>query len=267
MAAQHGANMIEDERAEGYRIIGGRADGGLVILCDHASNAMPAGYGTLGLDEGQLQRHIAYDIGAEAIAERLAAALGVPALFTRVSRLLIDPNRGEDDPTLIMQLSDGAVVPANKDLPAAEREHRLARFYRPYHAAIDRVVGACRASGRPPLIFSVHSMTPAMKGVLRPWPVSILWHNDFGLARLLLDAFRTAGPWMVGDNEPYTGGLEGDTLWQHAHPHGLPNAVIEYRQDLVAGAEGQAVWADHTARILRAIIAAHSNARLKDYAS
>jgi predicted N-formylglutamate amidohydrolase len=250
--------MIDSEQAEGYRVVGGRADAGLVILCDHASNALPEGYGTLGLDAAELRRHIAYDIGAEAIAERLAAALGAPAVFTRTSRLLIDPNRGEDDPTLIMRLSDGAVIPGNKYLPHEERAHRIERYWRPYHSAVDRVVSACvqqcRASGQLPLIFSVHSMTHAWKGVPRPWQVSILWRNDFGLAEPLLQAFRASQRWTVGDNEPYAGGLEGDTLWQHAHPLRLPNAVIEYRQDLVADESGQAQWADITADILRDIL-------------
>jgi predicted N-formylglutamate amidohydrolase len=246
--------MIEDELAEGYRIIGGRADAGLVILCDHASNALPAGYDSLGLRPSEFERHIAYDIGAAAIAERLAKALGAPALFTRVSRLLIDPNRGVDDPTLIMQLSDGAVVPGNRDLSATERHSRIGRYYTPYHQAVARVISTCRATGRLPMIFSVHSMTHAWKGVSRPWHCSILWHNDFGFAEPLLAGFRADRNLVVGDNVPYAGGLEGDTLNQHAHPHRLPNAVVEYRQDLVADARGQQQWADRTEPILRGIL-------------
>jgi predicted N-formylglutamate amidohydrolase len=246
--------MIETEAAEGYRIVGGRADAGIVILCDHASNELPARYATLGLPPTEFARHIAYDIGAAAIAERLANTLGAPALLTRVSRLLIDPNRGADDPTLIMRLSDGAVIPGNRDLTAAERADRIARYYQPYHDAVDRVIAACRATGRAPLVFSVHSMTNVWKGVPRPWDVSILWHNDFGLAAKLLAGFRADPHLVVGDNVPYHGGLEGDTLNQHAHPLALPNAVIEYRQDLVADHRGQTHWADMTASILRNVI-------------
>jgi predicted N-formylglutamate amidohydrolase len=256
--------MIQDETAEGYRIIGGSTSAGLVILCDHASNALPEGYDSLGLRPSEFERHIAYDIGAAAIAERLAKALGAPALLTRVSRLLIDPNRGVDDPTLIMQLSDGAVVPGNRDLADSERHNRISRYYTPYHQAIERVVAACRddgsANGRLPLIFSVHSMTHAWKGVSRPWHCSILWHNDFGFAEPLLRAFRADPNLVVGDNVPYAGGLEGDTLFQHAHPHRLPNAVIEYRQDLVADERGQQQWADRTVAILRTILAAQPGA-------
>jgi predicted N-formylglutamate amidohydrolase len=251
--------MIQDETTEGYRIVGGHADAGLVILCDHACNALPPGYDSLGLRASEFERHIAYDIGAAAVAERLAKALGAPAIFTRVSRLLIDPNRGADDPTLIMQLSDGAVIPGNRDLPEAERQRRVSSYYTPYHKAIDRVVATCRAAcentRRRPFIFSVHSMTHAWKGVSRPWHCSILWHNDHGFAEPLLNGFREDPNLVVGDNVPYAGGLEGDTLYQHAHPHYLPNAVIEYRQDLVADAHGQQQWADRTIPILRKIVA------------
>jgi predicted N-formylglutamate amidohydrolase len=182
-----------------------------------------------------------------------------------VSRLLIDPNRGEDDPTLIMQLSDGAVIPGNRDLDTAERARRIQRHYHPYHQAIDRVVSACRASGCPPIIFSVHSMTHAWKGVSRPWHVSILWQDDFGLAQPLLRAFRADPNLVVGDNVPYAGGLEGDTLFQHARPHRLPNAVIEYRQDLVADVAGQREWADRTITILKHILDAQHPSVLQEH--
>jgi hypothetical protein len=171
-----------------------------------------------------------------------------------VSRLLIDPNRGVDDPTLIMQLSDGAVVPGNRDLSETERQSRINRYYTPYHQAVARVIAACRARGREPMIFSVHSMTHAWKGVSRPWHCSILWHNDFGFAAPLLAGFRADRMLVVGDNVPYAGGLEGDTLNQHAHPLRLPNAVIEYRQDLVADERGQQQWAERTVPILRGIL-------------
>ncbi len=114
MTAPLASRNIAAHDAPSFRVLPGRADAGLLIVCDHAGNAFPDGYGTLGLPEEQLRRHIAYDIGAAAITEQLARALGVPAVLTNFSRLLIDPNRGADDPTLIMRLSDGAVIPGNK---------------------------------------------------------------------------------------------------------------------------------------------------------
>ena len=122
---------IAGETAESFRVLPGRADAGIVLLCDHASNALPERYGTLGLSPEQLERHIAYDIGAAAITEILAARLDAPAVLSRHSRLLIDINRGDDDPTLIMRLSDGAVVPGNNNLTATERRTRIDRYWRP----------------------------------------------------------------------------------------------------------------------------------------
>lgn len=250
-ASSAGANRaIASEDADSYRVIGGDATRGVIVLCDHARNAFPPGYGTLGMPEAQLQRHIAYDIGAEAITERVAAALGAPALLTKFSRLLIDPNRGADDPTLIMRLSDGAIIPGNKDVDAAERERRIARFHRPYHTAIGKVIDQCLAAGVAPLLLSLHSFTESWKGVPRPWHVGILWDKDPRLARPLLDGFHARGEFIVGDNQPYKGCLRGDTMWQHGTERGLAHAIIEYRQDLVRDAGGQERWADLTIDIL-----------------
>ena len=135
----------------------------MILLCDHAGNALPSAYGTLGLPADQLNRHIAYDIGAAQVTRELAAALDVPAVMTRYSRLLIDPNRGRDDPTQIMRISDGAVIPGNRHLDDTERERRTRLYYDPYHRAIDRVIDACIASGTPPAILSIHSFTESWK--------------------------------------------------------------------------------------------------------
>ena len=150
-----------------YRLIEGDASTGLLILCDHAENTIPEAYGTLGLKGQDLHRHIAYDLGAAAVAERLATLLGAPAILSRFSRLLIDPNRGLDDPTLIMQISDGLLVPGNIGLAPAEIDARIAGYYEPYHQAIERAVEAAIAAGTPPVIVSVHSFTQALKGTCR----------------------------------------------------------------------------------------------------
>ena len=244
---------IESIEAESFAVVPGRADAGLILLCDHAGNAFPPEYGTLGLPESQLRRHIAYDIGAAAVTRAVAAALGVPALLTRFSRLLIDPNRGADDPTMIMRLSDGAVIPGNRHLDAAERERRTARYYRPYHAAIEDVIGRCMAAGVPPAIVSIHSFTESWKGVPRPWHVGILWDRDARLAAPMIDYFHADGGLIVGDNEPYKGSLEGDCLWQHATARGLPNALIEIRQDLIREVQGQRQWAERIVALVRAL--------------
>jgi predicted N-formylglutamate amidohydrolase len=242
----HDASRARDicaEEHDSYRILGGRTDAGLILLCDHAGKAIPPGYGTLGLPPEQLERHIAYDIGAAQVTTRLAAALDVPAVLTRYSRLLIDPNRGADDPTLIMRLSDGAVIPGNKRLDEAERERRTRLYYAPYHRAIDAAIDQCHASGVPPMLLSIHSFTESWKETPRPWHVGVLWDRDLRLAKPLLEGLYAEGDLIVGDNEPYSGQLEGDCLWQHATCRGLVNALIEIRQDLIRDAAGQEAWA------------------------
>lgn len=244
----------EDLGAKPYRLIEGDASTGLLILCDHAENAIPEAYGTLGLKPQDLHRHIAYDLGAAAVAELLAETLGAPAVLSRFSRLLIDPNRGLDDPTLIMQISDGLIVPGNAGLDPNEIALRIARYYEPYHQAIELAIGAGLALGKPPVVVSVHSFTQAWKGTPRPWSVGVLWDKDPRLALPLLDALRAIPDIAVGDNAPYSGQLKGDTLYRHGTGRGLAHALIEVRQDLILGPDGQAEWAMRLARALSQVL-------------
>jgi predicted N-formylglutamate amidohydrolase len=237
-----------------YRNIEGDLGLGLLVICDHAENTIPEDYHTLGLRHDDLHRHIAFDLGAAGVSAGLAEALGAPAVLSRFSRLLIDPNRGLEDPTLIMQLSDGLVVPGNAALGAAEIEARIERFYRPYDLAVQRAVEAGITAGKPPAILSVHSFTQAWKGVPRPWAVSVLWDRDPRFSLPLLEGLRTIPDVGVGDNVPYSGQLQGDTLYRHATMRGLAHALIELRQDLIFGAEGQAEWAGHLARVVRDVL-------------
>lgn len=233
--------------------IEGRLDAGVVLLCDHAANALPERYGGLGLPRLQLERHIAYDIGAAWITRRLAELLEAPALLTRFSRLLIDPNRGADDPTLVMRLADGDLVPGNASIDAKEIAHRLAQYWRPYRAAIRAQIEAMLRQGPPPAVISIHSFTPTWKGKARPWEVGILWDSDPRFAEPLIAALSKNG-FVVGDNEPYDGALIGDTLDEEVTRRGLAGLLIETRQDLI-GAKAEAVaWADRLAPILRAIL-------------
>ncbi|WP_333794256.1 N-formylglutamate amidohydrolase [Hyphomicrobium sp.] len=250
-----GENAVCASSSEAVVRMAGSLVPGLILLCDHAGNALPAGYGTLGLPPAELARHIAYDIGSAGVTRRLASELGVPAVMTRFSRLLIDCNRGEDDPTLIMRLSDGAVIPANRTLTDEERTKRVNRYYRPYHAAVAEVVDLALVRGIVPLLLSIHSFTPAWRGVARPWHAAVLWDKDPRLAEALLTALRTDGGLMVGDNEPYTGRLRGDCLWRHGTSRGLPHAILEIRQDLIASEAGEIEWAMRLAEVMRHILA------------
>lgn len=241
-------------RFESFTRVDGNQAAGLILLCDHARNALPPEYGALGLPPGEFERHIAYDIGAEGVTRGLAARLGAPALLTGYSRLLIDPNRGLDDPTLIMKLSDGAIVPGNRNIDAAERQLRIERYHRPYHTAITSEIDSLLAARIRPILVSIHSFTPAWKGNPRPWHAGILWDRDGRLPRLFLEGLRADNSLIVGDNEPYHGALEGDTLNTHGTRRGLAHALIEIRQDLIAGQSGVDEWVARLALIMEPVM-------------
>lgn len=232
-----------------------------LILCDHARNALPAEYRSLGLPPGEFERHIAYDIGSAGVAHSLAHRLGVSAIMSRWSRLLIDPNRGLDDPTLIMRLSDGAIIPGNRNVDEAERTRRIDRFWRPYHSAIDRSIDDIVATGQVPLLISIHTFTPVWRGFTRPWHAAVLWDRDPRLALPLIEHLRTDPAMIIGDNEPYSGRLRGDTMWQHGTQRGIAHAIIEIRQDLVTDVAGQRAWAERIASVLAAMLAEPATAK------
>ena len=233
-----------------FEVIEGKLESGFVLLADHATNHLPARFGTLGLPAEAFTRHIAYDIGIEPLTRALAARLGVPAVMSRFSRLLIDPNRGEDDPTLVMKISDGAVVPGNHPISAEEWESRLHHYHRPYHGAISGMIAAVEnATGRAPLVMSLHSFTPFWKQHARPWHAGVLWDNDPRAARALIDALGALPGIVTGDNEPYDGALRGDTMYRHCMKRGIPHALLEVRQDLIADEAGIDEWTDRLAPI------------------
>ena len=220
----------------------------ILFLCDHASNALPPG--GLGLDAGLLSTHIAYDIGAAAVTRALAKDYGTPAVLGSWSRLLIDLNRGTDDPTLVMKLSDGNIIPGNRNADAAEVALRIARFHAPYHVAIDAELDRI---GGDAVIISMHSFTPSWKARSRKWEVGVLYDRDRRLATPLMARLAEAG-FTVGDNEPYSGALEGDTLWRHGTCRGLPHALIEIRQDLIGNDEQAQAFALRLKPILDAAL-------------
>jgi predicted N-formylglutamate amidohydrolase len=227
----------------------------VLLTCDHASNAIPRVLDGLGLPPAALTKHIAWDVGAAAVTRLLAEALGAPALLAGYSRLVVDCNRDPGDPTSIPAVSDGVAVPGNRDLTEEARAARLAACFAPYHAAIAARLDALLA-GMPPALLSIHSFTPVMAGVARPWHVGILWDKDGRIPEPLLAALRADPAIAVGDNQPYSAREPaGYTVRHHAVRRGLPNVAIELRQDLVADAKGARSWAERLATALRPILA------------
>ena len=235
--------------SEAFRIVGTPRFGGILVVSNHASNRVPDDI-DLGIDPALLDLHIAHDIGVLGIAERMAQRPGAAAFLGNVSRLVCDFNREEGAPAIIPIASDGHAIPGNS-LSHAEHEARLERFYRPYHAALSALLDAAP----PALILSLHSFTPQLAtnpAEKRPWQVGVLYNSDDRAARLAI-AMLEADGLVVGDQQPYSGLLLNATMNRHAEPEGRPYLGVEIRQDEIAGAAGQAVWAERLARICNAV--------------
>lgn len=235
--------MTVDEQ-EAWRLVGSPRFGGVLVVSDHASNRVPADI-DLGIAPALLDQHIAVDIGVQAIGEIMARREGYCAFQGNVSRLVCDFNREEHGPTVCPIASDGHAIPGNA-LDHAGHEERLSRFYRPYHAALAKLV----EDVPPALMLSLHSFTPHLASrpeIERPWPCGVLYNEDDRAARIALRLLAEEGL-NVGDQQPYSGQLLNETMNRHAEADGRPYFGIEIRQDLIGTPAGHAEWA---ARLIR----------------
>lgn len=219
-----------------------------LIVCDHAGRRIPRALGTLGLDDAELARHIAWDIGARGTAAELARLLDAPMIAQTYSRLVIDCNRPLTSPTSIAVTSERTDIPGNRDLSATERAARANEIFAPYHARIEAEIDARVARGQPTILVSMHSFTPVFKDFERPWHIGMLYNRDPRLAHALLALIRADGRFVVGDNEPYSVSDGTDySVPVHGERRGLPHIEIEVRQDLIESEAGQHAWAANLA--------------------
>jgi predicted N-formylglutamate amidohydrolase len=218
-----------------FRLVGTPRRRGIVAVCDHASNHVPEDV-VLGVAPSLLDKHVAWDIGAAGVCERLARRHDIAAHMGTVSRLVIDLHREEDSPALIPETSDGHLIPGNI---GADRAMRIKRFYQPYHDALEALLG----DTEPELVLSIHSFTPELESAPaeRPWEVALLYNEDDRAARHAIRLFEAQGC-MVGDNVPYSGKDLNATMNRHAEAHGRPYLAIEIRNDLIADEAGQSRW-------------------------
>ncbi|WP_235429736.1 N-formylglutamate amidohydrolase [Xanthomonas sp. GPE 39] len=222
-----------------------------LLLADHAGQAVPRASANLGLPQHELDRHIGWDIGIAGVTRALSTLLDAWAIEQTYSRLLIDCNRPLTSPTLIAETSDGTVVPANAGLSVAQRQQRITAVHAPYHARIAAELDARRTNARPTMLVMMHSFTPIMNGVSRPWHAGVLYHHDTRFAHALLRALGEADELLVGDNAPYTVSDSSDyAVPVHGEGRGLLHAELEIRQDLIADNTGQQAWAHRLAKIL-----------------
>ena len=225
------------------------------LTCEHAGRAFPARLGTLGVTGADLERHIAWDIGAAGVARELSARLDAPLVLQRYSRLVVDCNRAPGAADFVPEISEGTVIPGNRDLGDAALDARAAEIFHPYHDRIHDLLDERIAAGRVVVVVSVHTCTPVFHGVHRPWHVGVMYEHDDRLAREMLALLREEGEEAaleVGDNEPYFMTSDKDySMPRHGQGRGILHAGFEIRQDLVENEAGQSEWAARMERVLR----------------
>ena len=229
-----------------------RGQSPFVIVCDHASNRIPAKYGDMGLTHAERLSHIAWDPGALAVSRQLSELLDAPLVQSTVSRIIIDCNRELDAPDLIWTLSETTRIAANENLAPDERQYRIDHFHRPYHASIETLLEARRHAGQETILVCMHSFTPVYHGVPRPWPIGLIHGIDAAYTRALFDALKAEEPDLnIGWNEPYAA-LNGVTLTleKHGDGRGLDATMIEIRHDEILEPAGVTLWSTRLARCL-----------------
>lgn len=230
-----------------------RSDGTspFLLTCDHAGRRIPRSLGSLGLEAPDLERHIAWDIGAATVARSLSERLDAALVLQTYSRLVIDCNRSPEVHDSIATLSESTEIPGNKGISDAARQARVNEIFCPYHERITAALDARADAKRPSALVAVHSFTPVFKGVKRPWHIGILYNRDRRLPGVLFDLLSEHDHLVVGDNQPYAVSDVTDyTIPVHGERRGIPHVEIEIRQDLIAEPTGQEIWAERLADLL-----------------
>lgn len=244
-----------DNQTPPFEVINAKGSASLLIACDHAHNLIPDSLSGLGVNPDYLRRHIAYDIGAKQVAMKLAELLDAPLLLAKYSRLVIDLNRHLHDPSLIAECSDGVEIPGNLNLTAEMRADRINRYFHPYHNQYQDMVSNLISKHNRPIILAVHSFTPIMNGVARPWEMGVLWEQDEVLAKQLIVNLSKVTGFNIGDNKPYHAtDPQGYAQARYSHEHGVELVLLEIRQDLITDCDGQTKITESVCQALSAIL-------------
>lgn len=239
------AGLLDEDEPTPVNVVNLEGKSPIVLVCEHAGRRIPRKLGDLGLDDRDRRRHIAWDIGADAVSRALAERLDAPLITQTYSRLVCDCNRETHVESFIPAISERTRIPGNENLTAAERAARTNEIYRPLHGRITGELDRRLDAGQPTVFISVHSFTPVFMDVPRPMHLGLLYDLDPRLAHLVGSMLRADGRYVVTDNEPYALDQKRDfTVPEHGERRGIPSLEIEIRQDLIDAPDGQAVWAD-----------------------
>ena len=249
-------HLLASDDPPPFSVVNEKGRAPLLLLCDHASKAVPKALGDLGISEADLSRHIGWDIGGLDAAIALSEALDAPLVASGYSRLVIDCNRWPGGEGSTPEVSDDVVVPANRRLTKEQVESRAEACFWPYHREVDRLLDGMTADDRKVCLLVVHSFTPVMKGFVRPWHVGVLWNDDPRLPAPLLAELRRDPMLVVGDNEPYSARASYEyTLNAHARSRAIPHCSLEVRQDLMGTPEDARAWGRRLAPAIEAAVA------------
>ncbi len=247
------APLLAPDEPAPFELLADSAASPFLITCDHAGKRLPRALGNLGLSASELDRHIAWDLGAAGVARELARALGACAVLQTYSRLVIDCNRRLGVPSSVAELSESTIISGNHRLPPGEVERRARDIFEPYHQCIVQELARRSRAAQPTVLIAMHSFTPSYQGVARPWHVGVLYNRDARLAHALLELLRRDPELMVGDNEPYAvSDLSDYGVVEYGERLGNPHVEIEIRQDLLRDELAQATWAKRFAALLPA---------------
>ena len=223
------------------------ADGSsnLLFTSDHNGSAIPKKLKNLGVPSNELRRHVAYDIGIDAVAHALSARFNSTLIVANYSRLVIDCNRYPGAAGSIPSVSANTVVPRNKTLSDDDINFRKNEIFDAYHSSIGKQISVMRSENKNPILISLHSFTPVIGGQFRPWEIGILWKDDRRLSAPLIKKLREQKELNIGDNKPYSGSEPvGYTVDYHVEPLNLPSVAVEFRQDLIEFESGAVLWAN-----------------------
>lgn len=237
--------LLSENDFDLFDVANPHADAPLIVCCDHAGRRIPGSLGNLGLERALLDLHIACDIGARQVATLLARKFDAPLLLANYSRLVIDLNRHLDDPTLIPEASDGVVISGNAGLSHGQRRRRIEQMFLPYHRRYGEMVGRLQGKFVKPIILALHSFTPEIQGVGRPWDIGLLWEHHYDLAQALAANLGKNDGLCIGQNQPYHAcDPLGYAMVTHAQARAVEMALVEIRQDLITDRRGQQWAAD-----------------------
>ena len=238
-----------------FQTINERGSAPILLICDHASNAVPSKLNNLGLNQNTLEKHIGWDIGAARITRGLSNSLDAVAVLAGISRLVVDTNRHPGDPKSMPEDSDGITIPGNQGLSEVAKTLRMKEYFWPYHQKISDEIFRLSSRGIPPILFSVHTFTPSMNGEDRPWHIGVLWNKDPRIAKpLIINLRKHPDNLVVGDNFPYSGSQFAYSLDVHAGATGLSHCAVEIRQDLANTKAKASYWVNILTVIMKKII-------------